>query len=362
MKRFLTTFLLAALASVGQLRAVPEDDGRMVTGETEEAAELIPETIIPWHDSLLELPEWISQEAAEIQYHTRPANHGAGLFPPEVWPLQPEPGLGPLIRDEALAGSSGPRPVRESDISPVVLGPELMALYTSGKPDRVLVDPQHLEPGDRVESLVQRWLNEQCVFRTTVLLFGAGQQLPAGFDPQALRREWFGDAGEELLVFYFHGEPERTLAIFGPEARTRYGADLLRSVVDAAVTEAGRVSGGPEQLERFCYKMSVRLHWLARTTPGAATAKGSPAEGPLASTSLKKAALLALLAAGLIAAGTWFLSWYRRRHPGRVIGESLVPVMLPDRDFQPRFGAPHSGGFCSMTTFAKTSGPPGRVS
>ena len=348
---------MAFLAVAGPLLALPEDDSRTVTGEMEESAELLPPISIPWHDSLLELPEWMSQEAREIQQRRRPANHGAGLFPQEIWPLQPESEQGPLIWDAALAGGN-PKPVSDGAFTPVALNPEMMALYTGLKPDRVLLDPQHFVPGDRVESLVQRWLNEQCVFRTTLLLFGAGQQLPAGFDPQALRREWFGDAGDELLVFYFHQEPQRTLAIFGPAARTRYGADVLRSVVDAAVTEAGRVSGGTEQLERFCYKMSVRLHWLARTAPVRGGAETALPSGAMSSGSLKTAAWAVLLGAGLMAAGSVFRTWYCRRRTGATQPSVAVPIFLAEGGFKPRFGAPHSGGFCSMITFAKTPPPP----
>ena len=339
MRGVLTIVLLGLLTAPRLLRAVPEDDSRVVTGEMEETTDILPEILIPWHDSLLELPEWMSLEAGEISNRRRPANHGAGLFPPEVWPIQPEPVLGPLIRDEALAVTPTPRR-RGGTITAVALGAELMELYAGSPPDGVLVNPQNLVPNDRVEPLVQRWLNDQCVFRTTILLFGGGQQLPAGFDPQALRRGWFGAEGEELLVFYFLGEPQRTLAIFGPQANSSYGRDLLRSVVDAAVAEAARVSGGQEQLERFCYKMSVRLHWLARTAPGMAVAAQGTADGAGHSGSLKRAATAALVAAGLIAIGILSLTWYRRRAGGSAAAADRVPVFLPEIEFKPRFGAP----------------------
>ena len=163
---------------------------------------------------------------------------------------------------------------------------------------------------------------------------------------------------DELLVFYFHQEPQRTLAIFGPAARTRYGADVLRSVVDAAVTEAGRVSGGTEQLERFCYKMSVRLHWLARTAPVRGGAETALPSGVMSSGSLKTAAWAALLGAGLMAAGSVLRTWYCRRRTGATQPSVAVPIFLAEGGFKPRFGAPHSGGFCSMITFAKTPPPP----
>jgi hypothetical protein len=357
MIRILTIFAVSLTALAAPLHAVPEEAEPMITGEVGESVDLSPETIIPWHGSLLELPQWMSREAAEMDYRIRPANQGAGLFPAEVWPLQPEPVLGPLIWDDALAGNPSPPRLRNNTAAPVALGPEIMALYMAQPPNGVFVDPQHLAPGGELESLVQRWLNDQCVFRTTVLLFGEGQQFPADFDPQALRRQWFGENAEALLVFYFQHEPERTLAIFGPEARTRYGADVLRSVVDAAVIEAGRVSGGTEQLERFCYKMSVRLHWLARANPPGSGAN-LPGDAPeVASGGWRKAGAAVLAAAGLTAGAWWlFLTWQRRRRAAHA--EVPAPVFLPEVEFEPRLGAPHSGGFSSMITFAKTTAPP----
>ena len=341
------------LAAPTRLPAVPPDGSEGLTGEMEELPELIPENPIPWHDSLLELPEWMSQEQAEIETRRRPANHGGGLFPSQIWPLQPEPVPGPLTWDSALAkgaeGSAAPRPG-----VPIPLGPELMALYTAQVPTRVFVDPQNFlreRSGAQMESLLQRWLNDQCAFRTTMLVFGPGQQLPADFDPQALRRQWFGSSEEALLVFYFYGQPERTLAIFGPGARASYGEGVLRAVVDAAVTEAGRVHGDPEQLERFCYKMSVRLHWLVRTRlPGAEGTGISAAAQPRRDWG-KTVARAALWSALGISAGLAAVFW-RRRWPVPVADE---PVLFPERDLCPRLGAPHSGGFSSVISFPRAN-------
>lgn len=324
-----------------------EDEREPTPGEQEDIPELLPEIVIPYHDSMVELPGWMEQEKLELHTRQRPANHGGGLFPPQVWPLQPEPPLGPLQLD-GVPAAQPPGPVP----APVLLGPELMALYTMQRPEGVFSDPQHLVKGRTeasMESLVQRWLNDQCVFPTTVLVFGPEQQFPADFDPQALRRQWFGEAGDGLLVFYFYQKPERTLAIFGQNARSTYGESLLRSVVDAAVTEAGRVEGGPEQLERFCYKMSVRLHWLHRTHQVAA-AKAITAG--LDSSSPKpwgKRLLLAILG-GALATGAVLgaLALRRRWHQGRSVSG---PVLLPEYDVTPRLGAPHCGGFSAVISF-----------
>ncbi|MDB6070307.1 MAG: hypothetical protein JWL81_1478 [Verrucomicrobiales bacterium] len=390
MIRILRVFLLLGWglsATAGRAWALQDDTGRVAVGEVEETPDMLPEQVIPWHESLSELPEWMSREELEVVSGMRPANHGGGLFPESLWAQEPEPQQGPLIRDEALRLAGGKVRGEAGEPAAVPLGAELLALYTGERPGRVFVDPQHLvaRSEEQMESLVQRWLNEQCVFRTTVLVFGPGQQLPAEFDPQALRRRWFGESEEALLVFYFYGQPERTLAIFGSGARLSYGESLLRGVVDAAVAEAGRVSGSAEQLERFCYKMSVRLHWLARTRSlagadagrEAASVKEAAARRPWAVT------LMIILAwvAGAMAVGFGLVAWKKRGlaaggWKGRVAGgigqvaavwksgwKALKnrgdagageAVVFPDLEVCPRLGAPHCGGFSAVISFSPT--------
>jgi hypothetical protein len=345
------------LASAGRLGALPEDGGHDLTGEIEEAVEFLPDNPIPWHDSLLVLPGWMRQEITGIRDRTRPANQGGGLFPPQIWPLQPEPVQGPLILDSTLPGEGDPGlPLDAKAVVP--LGPELMGQYTLQQPVGVWVDPQQLiqnRPGGQMESLVQRWLNDQCVFRTTLLVFGPGQQLPSDFDPQALRRQWAGETDDSLLVFYFYEQPERTLAIFGPGACATYTAAVLRSIVDASVVEAARVSGPTEQLERFCYKMSVRLHWLARSLPANLVdpgVSGNPSRRWWGNT----AVCVAILSALGLAAGFGVVRLIRSRRP-RSEGGADGPVFLPETEPCPRFGAPHSGGFSAVITFPRQSAP-----
>lgn len=345
------------LASAGRLTALPEAGGHDRTGELEEGVEFLPDNPIPWHDSLLELPGWMRQELSEIRDRTRPANQGGGLFPPQIWPLQPEPVQGPLILDSTLPGDgSSSLALNPKEVVP--LGPELMGQYTLQQPVGVLVDPQQLvqnRASGQMESLVQRWLNDQCVFRTTLLVFGPGQQLPSDFDPQALRRQWSGESDDTLLVFYFYQQPERTLAIFGPGARATYTAAVLRSIVDAAVVEAARVSGPTEQLERFCYKMSVRLHWLARSLPAKPAdpgASGNPGRrwwgNPVVS--------VPVLSALVLASGFGLARFIRSRR-ARSEGKDDGPVFFPETEPCPRFGAPHSGGFSAVITFPRQSSP-----
>ncbi len=345
------------LASAGRLVALPEEGGHDLTGELEEAVEFLPDNPIPWHDSLLGLPGWMRQELTEIRDRIRPANQGGGLFPPQIWPLQPEPVQGPLILDSSLPGE-GDSGLALDPRAVVPLGPGLMGRYTMQQPVGVLVDPQQLiqdRSGGQMESLVQRWLNDQCVFRTTLLVFGPGQQLPSDFDPQALRRQWAGETDDSLLVFYFYEQPERTLAIFGHGACATYTAAVLRSIVDASVVEAARVSGPTEQLERFCYKMSVRLHWLARSPPAKLVDTGVSGN-PSRRWWGNMAVSVAILGALGLAAGFGVVRLIRSRRP-RSEGGHDGPFLLPETEPCPRFGAPHSGGFSAVITFPRQSAP-----
>jgi hypothetical protein len=335
--------------------ASPTTTGTPGLGDRDEGVDLLPPEIIPWQDSMLALPEWTSPEQEEITYGLRPANQGGGLFPPQIWALQPTPEAGLLLHD--IESTDAAAPVASQDEPALVpLGLEQMALYTGQKPTTAFVDPQHFvkgRPAAWMESLVKRWLNEQCAFHTTMLVFGKDQLLPADFDPQALRKQWFAEDEDALLVLYFYHQPERTLAIFGPKARTAYSEDLLRSTIEAAVTETGRVAGAEEQMERFCYKMSVRLHWLSRLRiyPALDGAPGLPANQGLEPS--RKAVWLVLGGAVLMAAGVLATSWLRRRQAGRAARGDAT--LLPEAEHLPRFGAPHCGGFSSVITFVGTT-------
>ncbi len=298
------------LALAGPLRALPEGGGGVCSGACsgeEEVAELSGEEEMPWDDGLVALPAWMRRELAEIEARVRPANHGGGLFPELVWPLEPEPPAGPLVWSAGL----GEEPKAGKEAGPLS-EEEMVGLYAAKKPMGVLVDAQALlgeGRRKRVESLVQRWLNDQCAFRTTVLVFGSGQPWPAGLDLPGLERQWFGEADEALVVVYFLGQPERTIARFGPGAEAAYAGEALRGAVAAAVEEAGRVAGESEQLERFCYKMAVRLHGLSRTAGGAVAGAGVGA-GDWDGAAFSWGSALALGGSSLV------LGWRRRPRSG----------------------------------------------
>jgi hypothetical protein len=119
--------------------------------------------------------------------------------------------------------------------------------------------------------------------------------------------------------------------------------------------EAARVSGPTEQLERFCYKMSVRLHWLARSLPAKPVDTGVSGN-PSRRWWGNMAVSVAILSALGLAAGFGVVRLIRSRRP-RSEGGHDGPFLLPETEPCPRFGAPHSGGFSAVITFPRQSAP-----
>lgn len=319
-------------------------------GEEELPEELQPDQVIPWQPSQIRLPlSWQEKERTEILNGERPPNQGGGLFPPAIWPLEPEPALEPLTsQSQAERGETAPAlpgdPGREEEGS--VLSPELTKAYFGKRPESVFLDPQHLlkpENAREIESLARRWLNTDFPFKTTLMIFGRDQRIPAEVDAEALMRQWSESAADSLLVFYYYHQPERTKAVFSAGSTRRFTPEQLSVAMLAAMREAGRAEGGLEQLERFCYKTTVRLHRLAKSgpLPGAHPAKaGGHRERSrawvLSGTAVFAAALLILL------------TRKRRRKAGKV---EAPPVLLPEQDLHPRLGAAHCGGFSAVLTF-----------
>ncbi|RYD27317.1 MAG: hypothetical protein EOP86_24715 [Verrucomicrobiaceae bacterium] len=323
----------SATASETAPAARPEEQRAKSEKEEELPQEFEPDRLIPFQQSQVELPGWQERERAEILNRLRPANQGGGLFPPQIWPVQPAPALEPLPAEH---GEQGTAPAG-------VLSPEWAAVYFEKRPDQALLDPQHLLDGPEaveMESRVRRWLNGDIRFRTTLLVFGPGQKLPAGLDIEALMRRWFESTSSGLLVFYYFQEPDRTQAIFSAGAARRFPAERLNAVMTDCIRDARRTEGGTAQLQRFCYKAAVRLHQLTSPESMGSGHKQDSSGIP---------AWQCLLLVGVMAvmvAGPWLL--FRRR---RRVSIPDGPVFLPVQDFYPRLGAPHCGGCSAVLTF-----------
>lgn len=314
-------------------------------GEEELPAEFEPNQVIPFDQSRLGLPGWQETGRHEAPRRQHFANQGGGLFPPEIWPLQ----SGAAAQTDFHGNGGGQEPASGAPAAGP-LGQKQLDGYFARKPDQVFLDPQQLLPPvirEEMESRVRRWLNADGPFRTTVMLFGPGQQLPPSVDAEAILRQWAGSGVQSLnqvLVFYYLNEPDRTKVVFSAGTSSRFPEVRLAEAVTSAVRAAGRVEGGQAQLERFCYKVTVHLHRLAQAQPGAG---GVRARKPFWRG--QHPAVLAV--AGAVAAAVLWGMLRKRRNSGKG-GKALpVPVLLPEQDFHTRLSAPHSGGLAAVITF-----------
>ncbi|MDB6132958.1 MAG: hypothetical protein JWM59_1201 [Verrucomicrobiales bacterium] len=316
--------------------ASPEEQRTKSEKDEELPQEFEPDRLIPFQQSQVELPRWQERERSEILNRLRPANQGGGLFPPQIWPMQPTPGLEPLSPDYGHS-------MNGQETAPAgVLSPEWAAVYFEKHPDQAFLDPQHLLDGPEaveMESRVRRWLNGDIHFRTTLLVFGPGQKLPAGLDIDTLMRRWFENTSPGLLVFYYFQEPDRTQAVFSAGAARRFPVEQLDAVMTDCIRDARRTEGGTAQLQRFCYKAAVRLHQLA--FPG--SLGSGRREGSSGIPAWQCLLLVGVMA--VMVAGPWLL--FRRRR----VATPHSPVFLPMQDFHPRLGAPHCGGCSAVLTF-----------
>lgn len=319
-------------------------------GEEELPAEFEPDQVVPFDQSRLGLPGWQEAERLEILRRQRPANQGGGLFPAEIWPIQPVPAV-PVLKTGSQEHAAAPLPTG-------MLSQPVLDLYFARRPDRVFCDPQGvLPPGVReeMESRVRRWLNTEGPFRATVLLFGPGQQLPPAVDAQSVLNQWVGDGAQSanhLLVFYYFNEPGRTSVVFSEGTAARVPAAGLAEAMSSAARAAGRVEGGLPQLERFCYKTTVHLHRLAQVRP----AEGGQAGR--SSVSVWRMRFLAATGFVLAAVMVWILAGRgktrksRGREDAKEGSRALPsPVLLPEQDLYPRLNAPHAGGLASVISF-----------
>lgn len=328
----------------------PEPEPSRVLREVdEEMPELLPDKVIPWQESLLELPAENGTEQAEVRNGVRPANQGGGLFPPAVWPLVPELPLGPLGAVDKPPDGAVLAEVGTGESGGAALSAELTAEYFKQRPEKVFLDPQHLlsqAQSDYMESMVRRWLNDG-KYRATFLLFGEGQELPAEVEPSKLVRDWFGVKETHLLVCGFLNQPERTRVFFVPDAVPDIRREPLRAALGAAMREAGRIKGGVEQLQRFCYKTKIRLHRLEQEWGVAKTLRRNPASDRNSGLIIR--VLAAISMAALVLASILGLV-KRKKNPAAPVTEG-EPIFLPEQELHIRLGAPHGGGFSAVITF-----------
>jgi hypothetical protein len=325
-----------ARVSHGQETVSPPAETATPASDKEETGALTD--ILPDRVEMLTLPAEDPEEMSPAE-EERLQNEAGSLFPDELWPPLPEE----FPTDEEA-------PAIEVPVwsPPEPLPPEISASCFGLNPPPPLHDPQNLlTPAQAapLSALIHDSLNARGSFQTSIVVLKPSQQMPVALNPPELLQRWYGN-NKGLLVLYFLGQPDRTQAFFTPETRQFHRSEDLRQVIDFSVREAARMQAPVSQLQRFCYKVAIRLDRLHRQGVVTPPEESVPAAAAAPVTGLWWAFLVGVQAAALAAGAVW---WWRRRPA--VPGRKGEVIRFPDQEFVSRLGAPHCGGSGTVIQF-----------
>ncbi|MGB0993204.1 MAG: hypothetical protein ACPG32_12145 [Akkermansiaceae bacterium] len=127
-----------------------------------------------------------------------------------------------------------------------------------------LIDPQQLL--SRQEGMDQRGFLDYHAKDSSIpihfYLFDAQQKIPAPYSLQKLLDERYGDMETTCVVFYFLGDPSRSMISFGGKAPV--SVEHLRKSREAALIKALEKSDPVDQVESFLVQLSISLYWLEK--------------------------------------------------------------------------------------------------
>ncbi len=257
--------------------------------------------------------------------------------------------------------------VAESDEAFTALPREYWNAYFAERPAAFLIDPQGLlAPADFRERLAfLDYHSGDSRIDLYVYVFAGDQQIPGEVRDEELMERLFASGRSVAVVYYFHGEPTRSVLKLSPSLAARIPEAERRRALENPVIQASKEFEPARQFETFLVQMSIRLYWLetllAEETGATGTARKvkhpavrKPARPGVADVIAPWIELLMprLLPALGMAVGALVLAltlwWLRRRTRYR----------FPDLEVEPRLGGAHAAGVGAVISFASASEPP----
>lgn len=353
-----------------------EDDVELPLPELmfeQEEEELAQEYLVNKPSGYLKLPSWEEEQRMAIDLG-QPLHLGGGL-----WPGQES--LIPKIRrsfQPKPAGASGfrlpedPRMILPDAkrVSAEEIPEAYLPYYFDERPKRFLTDVQRLLSDSEWQDTdwFLTYHSNECSYKANVLLFSPEEQIPDSISGAELLSRWFPEH-DHVLVFYFHGRPERVQVFFPDSLAKHFSESDFQQNLMEAVDSASKAEAPGTQLDEFCQKLGTWLLWWEKRllTMGNQTLRGvddeeEPLVGELPDESVAAtgsnleggkdsttgygtifwgvAGLIVSLLIGLVA-WTLVAAFKGRKRP----------TMFPQRTPISRLGAPHSGGGSVVLTF-----------
>jgi hypothetical protein len=239
--------------------------------------------------------------------------------------------------------------------------------YFAERPKTFLVDPQNLlSPADMRERLA--FLNYHAGDSSIdlfVYVFGGDQEIPGEVRQEELTERLFSEGRPAAIVFYFMGEPDRTVLRLSPSLAEKVSVAEQRRALESSVMQALAKADPSGQFEAFLVQMSIRIYWIERlmgtgeqhAVEIAAPAKVSKSNDrksklmELVEPHLEKArqfAMPAALTSGALLLLLTLRFWLKRRALYR----------FPDFEVEPRLGGAHAAGVGGVISFASATVPP----
>ena len=192
--------------------------------------------------SSMELPEWGQGSAGEDRLNSMQKN--------TLWPVIEGSERFLDLYDEARIEIQKER--EGETINPSLLTADQRESFFGQSPAGMIIDPQHVLTAaekSELDERLERHANESDL-PVYLIVFSEGQVLPADFDPTAQFEAWFPE-GAATMVFYYHGEPDRTSMELSLGRRFLIPDWKQTAVLSAAVKEAETVQNHTLQLGHF---------------------------------------------------------------------------------------------------------------
>ena len=253
-----------------------------------------------------------------------------------------------------------PRPAGE-------IAEKFLPAYFKERPKSFLIDPQNLlsaaEHQDRLLFL-NGHANDSAI-DLYVYLIAKDQTFPASSGVETLAGRHFATGRPAAIVIYPLGAADRATLQLSPSLAAKITPADQHRALESSAMQAATKPTAPEQLERFCAQMSIRLYWMEQTAFGQPVVSDAP---PVISPNTEKKAKDAAKEAKLLKirdqaiklappAGLGFgalLIAYGINRWLRFRARYRFPVLA----VEPRLGGDHAAGIGAIITFASSALPP----